>query len=222
MTAGSRVRGRTAPLALLTLLFLAPAALGHAGPPPVQPDPEPLPGPLTGTPLKPGGLPPLHMPPPPLPTQPGAAPPPVVNTPTLGPKRRIGTTTPSVDYEAWDYWWAFRRGRYDDVKRIEERATTGRSVFDLGAGGNNAGQAKAIRRAIETKIVPVLMLVARGDATQAEPLTVAATIALGKVASKPAHIEMMLRTLDAKTGLRRDVRAGAALALGTLRPSCRG
>ena len=145
------------------------------------------------------------------PTQPGTGQP--------GPAAPItGGGGPAVDFSDWQYWWAFNRAPYLDLKsKVQSGTRTGDAGFFLGQGQSRArGMTFAPSRAVlDEKVLPALL-----DAIANErdnDMVTAALIAVAKIGDTVKENGESAVRLAIKTRLAdpvQEIRETAVLSLG--------
>ncbi|MDJ0973647.1 MAG: HEAT repeat domain-containing protein [Planctomycetota bacterium] len=220
--------------AITTLLLLglcAPSALAHGGqfrgpggqvppgmrepsdptpPPPPSPTPTPTPDPTTPDVTGPS-IPktPETSPTPNTPNQPSSSP----NRPT---RRASG-----MDFTDASFWWGYNKAPYLMLKEAIYHNTTSENPLQmLGRGAGNTGDnMHDIRGMVRSTILPTLMWVMDPKRDLHEDIESAAYIGLGKIATEPAHIEMLKKGLALSSKAKKPimVQEAAALSFGLLR-----
>lgn len=145
----------------------------------------------------------------------GPSPSPTGGPPTGAPNTGGGTTN---DWTDWQYWWAFNRAPYLDLKaRIHSGATTGDAGYFIGHGQERRrGVTYAPGRAtLEEKVLPVLLRAIREETNN--DVVTAAMIAAAKIGdavredgTSPIREAIRTRFTDSV----QEIRETAVLALG--------
>lgn len=189
---------------LACLLSDACVAIAHAHGGQIAPPPRRYKGPRG-----PGGGPPSHV-------DPGYGGP--IVTPSGGPttkgsgraSKRKTPITPTTEM-SWQLWWNLEKERWLPARRFASATVT-----PAGSGRGAAGWAAERSHLATTRAIPALLALLDPETRHPEDVVASAALALGKIATEPAHVEVLFRVVLDPT--RPDLaRESAALALGHLR-----
>ncbi len=183
-------------------------------------DPTPATPPPAESPTTPPSAPPTSGP-----TTPPAAPtpdtaPPATEAPTgpqVGPEKRKPKKA-STGFETWNFWYHYNNAGIENLKKsLYTRVSSQNPLFQIGGGdtANRSDSTHATDALVRTDIIETLKWAMDRKNVKHSDARSAAYIAGGKIATKPAHIELL------KNGLHKDedviVHQSAALGYGVLR-----
>ncbi len=134
----------------------------------------------------------------------------------VGPKTRRRKS--STGFETWNFWYHFNNGRVENLKRsLYTRVHSRNPLFEIGGSdtSNRSDSLHAIDALVRTDVVDALKWAMNKKNVPHSDARSAAFIGMGKVATTPAHVELLSKGFDAdETEI---VKESTALAYGVLR-----
>ena len=118
----------------------------------------------------------------------------------------------------WFFWWQLNADRYEYVKWHMNHRSNSRPLFVTDADVDALRRRQRWHvRSVERFTLPTLLRIAHPGANEPEAVVVSSLLALGKLAQKAEHVDVLLAAAEADGVRPPAVREAAALALGLLR-----
>jgi len=183
---------------------------------PSDPQPPPPPPPTGEPPVTPPPTGPKGRPTPPI-TDPGGSPVTPTGDPLTGGSGRPKAAKATITADSWVFWYEYNKDTLEDLKRhIYALSGSNNNPFGstLAEAGARSGARQATRAAVHTNVVPALLWAINPKNVKHQDIESAAYIALAKMTSDPAHIELLQKGTASKNGVTAE---SCCLALGMLR-----
>ena len=146
------------------------------------------------------------------------APPPVSAPPSTGVDVKTRGKKSSTGFETWNFWYHYNNHGIENLKKsLYTRVHSQSPLHQIGGNdtSNRSDSLHAIDALVRTEVVDTLKWAMDKRNIENTDARSAAFIGLGKVATTPAHIELLEKGLDPQASV--IVQESAALAYGVLR-----